>query len=84
MLDIGCGPAPRAIGFAPYVASCDGVDPEPAMPAAASAQASVARRSLCAAKCAIDIALRLDPSVALLLDKIADGEIRLRAGGAST
>ncbi|MBV8358013.1 MAG: class I SAM-dependent methyltransferase [Deltaproteobacteria bacterium] len=33
--DIGCGPAPLAIGFAPYVGSCTGVDPEPAMIAAA-------------------------------------------------
>jgi ubiquinone/menaquinone biosynthesis C-methylase UbiE len=35
LLDIACGPAPLAIGFAPYVASCVGVDPEPAMLAAA-------------------------------------------------
>lgn len=42
LLDIGCGPAPLAIGFAPYVATCAGVDPEPAMLAAARAQASAA------------------------------------------
>jgi SAM-dependent methyltransferase len=35
LLDIACGPAPLAIGFAPYVGSCAGVDPEPAMLAAA-------------------------------------------------
>jgi SAM-dependent methyltransferase len=35
LLDIACGPAPLAIGFAPYVGSCVGVDPEPGMLAAA-------------------------------------------------
>jgi len=35
LLDIGCGPAPLAIGFAPLVASVTGVDPEPNMLAAA-------------------------------------------------
>src|SRR5215469_5672408 len=35
LVDIGCGPAPLAIGFASYVSSCTGVDPEPAMLAAA-------------------------------------------------
>ncbi|HEY7388680.1 MAG TPA: methyltransferase domain-containing protein [Bryobacteraceae bacterium] len=35
MLDAACGPAPLAIGFAPYVGSCVGVDPEPGMLAAA-------------------------------------------------
>jgi ubiquinone/menaquinone biosynthesis C-methylase UbiE len=29
--DIGCGPAPLAIGFSSYVGSCTGIDPEPAM-----------------------------------------------------
>jgi SAM-dependent methyltransferase len=29
--DIGCGPAPLAIGFAPFVGSCTGIDPEAAM-----------------------------------------------------
>ena len=38
--DIGCGPAPLAIGFASYVGSCTGVDPEPAMLAAAREQAA--------------------------------------------
>ena len=38
--DIGCGPAPLAIGFANYVGSCTGVDPEPAMIAAAREQAA--------------------------------------------
>ncbi|MBV8450653.1 MAG: class I SAM-dependent methyltransferase [Deltaproteobacteria bacterium] len=38
--DIGCGPAPLAIGFASYVGSCTGVDPEPAMLAAARDQAA--------------------------------------------
>jgi SAM-dependent methyltransferase len=40
LVDIGCGPAPLAIGFGPYVASCTGVDPEPAMLAAAGEQAA--------------------------------------------
>src|SRR6516225_7209159 len=38
--DIGCGPAPLAIGFASYVGSCTGVDPEPAMITAAREQAA--------------------------------------------
>ena len=38
--DIGCGPAPLAIGFARYVGSCTGVDPEPTMLGAARAQAA--------------------------------------------
>src|SRR5215472_14800232 len=42
LLDIGCGPAPLAIGFGPYVGSCSGVDPEPAMLAAAREQAAQA------------------------------------------
>ena len=40
--DIGCGPAPLAVGFARYVGSCTGVDPEPAMLAAAREQAAQA------------------------------------------
>jgi SAM-dependent methyltransferase len=35
LLDVGCGPGLLAIGFAPYVRSCIGVDPEPGMVAAA-------------------------------------------------
>jgi cyclopropane fatty-acyl-phospholipid synthase-like methyltransferase len=31
LLDIGCGPGPLAIGFAPFVGSCTGLDPEAAM-----------------------------------------------------
>src|SRR5579884_156865 len=31
LLDAGCGPGLLAIGFAPFVASCTGVDPEPGM-----------------------------------------------------
>jgi Methyltransferase domain len=31
LIDIGCGPAPLAIGLAPFVASCTGVDPESEM-----------------------------------------------------
>jgi SAM-dependent methyltransferase len=42
LLDVACGPAPLAIGFAPYVASCAGVDPEPGMLAAARQLASKA------------------------------------------
>jgi SAM-dependent methyltransferase len=40
LLDVGCGPAPLAIGFAPFVHSCTGIDPEDAMIAAAKAAAS--------------------------------------------
>ena len=31
LLDVGCGPAPLALGMAPFVASVTGVDPEAAM-----------------------------------------------------
>jgi SAM-dependent methyltransferase len=31
LIDVGCGPAPLAIGFAPFVADCTGVDPEAEM-----------------------------------------------------
>jgi SAM-dependent methyltransferase len=38
LLDVGCGPGMLAIGFAPFVGVCSGLDPEPAMiPAARSA-----------------------------------------------
>jgi SAM-dependent methyltransferase len=40
LLDVGCGPGPLAIGFAPFVASCTGLDPEPAMIEAARAAAA--------------------------------------------
>src|ERR1035437_3644980 len=43
LLDIGCGPAPLAIGFAPFVASCTGLDPEPGMIEAARAAVEQAR-----------------------------------------
>jgi ubiquinone/menaquinone biosynthesis C-methylase UbiE len=42
LLDVACGPAPLAIGFAPFVGSCAGVDPEPEMIAAARYAASQA------------------------------------------
>ena|ERR1019366_1500706 len=45
LLDVGCGPGMLAIGFAPFVGSCTGLDPEPGMIAAAkdaAAQAGVA------------------------------------------
>lgn len=44
--DIGCGPAPLALGFAPHVASCTGIDPEPSMLAEARQQAAEAGVSL--------------------------------------
>jgi len=44
--DIGCGPAPLALGFASYVASCTGIDPEPAMLVEARQQAAEAGVSL--------------------------------------
>jgi ubiquinone/menaquinone biosynthesis C-methylase UbiE len=40
LADIGCGPAPLALGFASYVGSCTGIDPEPLMLEAAREQAS--------------------------------------------
>lgn len=42
LADIGCGPALLALGLARYVASCTGIDPEPAMLAEARQQASEA------------------------------------------
>jgi SAM-dependent methyltransferase len=42
LLDVGCGPGPLAIGFAPFVGSCAGLDPEPAMIEAARAAAEAA------------------------------------------
>jgi ubiquinone/menaquinone biosynthesis C-methylase UbiE len=44
--DIGCGPALLALGFARYVGSCTGIDPEPAMLAEARARAAEAGVSL--------------------------------------
>jgi ubiquinone/menaquinone biosynthesis C-methylase UbiE len=40
LADIGCGPAPLALGFASYVGSCSGIDPEPLMLEAARERAS--------------------------------------------
>lgn len=42
LLDVGCGPAPLAIGFAPFVASCTALDPEAGMIEAAKAAAEQA------------------------------------------
>jgi ubiquinone/menaquinone biosynthesis C-methylase UbiE len=42
LLDIGCGPGLLAIGFAPFVASCTGLDPESAMIEAARVAAAEA------------------------------------------
>jgi SAM-dependent methyltransferase len=39
LIDVGCGPASLAIGFAPFVAECTGVDPESGMIAAAQSAA---------------------------------------------
>lgn len=36
LVDVGCGPGLLALGFAPYVGSCTGIDPEPGMIAAAA------------------------------------------------
>jgi ubiquinone/menaquinone biosynthesis C-methylase UbiE len=44
--DIGCGPGVLALGFASYVGSCTGIDPEPAMLAEARARAAEAGVSL--------------------------------------
>jgi SAM-dependent methyltransferase len=40
LLDIGCGPGLLAIGFAPFVERCTGLDPEPGMITAAKATAA--------------------------------------------
>ena len=40
LLDVGCGPGLLAIGFAPFVGRCTGLDPEAAMIAAAKAAAA--------------------------------------------
>jgi ubiquinone/menaquinone biosynthesis C-methylase UbiE len=42
LLDIGCGPGLLAIGFAPFVERCTGIDPEAAMIVAATAAAAKA------------------------------------------
>jgi SAM-dependent methyltransferase len=42
LLDIGCGPGLLAIGFAPFVGRCVGIDPEAAMIAAAMVSAAKA------------------------------------------
>ena len=44
LLDVGCGPGPLAIGFAPYVGHVEGIDPEPEMLAAARLAAETAQR----------------------------------------
>jgi ubiquinone/menaquinone biosynthesis C-methylase UbiE len=46
LLDIGCGPGLLAIGFAPFVEHCTGIDPEAAMIAAARTAALKAGVSL--------------------------------------
>jgi SAM-dependent methyltransferase len=40
LLDVGCGPGMLAIGFAPFIGSCTGLDPEPGMIAAAKSAAA--------------------------------------------
>ncbi len=42
LLDVGCGPGMLAIGFAPFVGSCTGLDPEPGMLTAAKSAAAEA------------------------------------------
>src|SRR5450631_2381023 len=42
LLDVGCGPGMLAIGVAPFVGSCTGLDPEPGMIAAARSAAAQA------------------------------------------
>ena len=42
LLDVGCGPGPLAIGFAPLVGTCTALDPEPGMIEAARAAAEQA------------------------------------------
>jgi ubiquinone/menaquinone biosynthesis C-methylase UbiE len=62
LADIGCGPAPLALGLAPYVGSCTGVDPEPEMLAAAREQATDLGISLNLIEARIEqLDLRLEP-----------------------
>ena len=42
LLDVGCGPGLLAIGFAPYLGACTGLDPEPKMLEAARRAAEIA------------------------------------------
>src|SRR5271168_3594844 len=46
LIDLGTGPGLLALGFAPYVGRITGVDPEPAMLAAASKAAERASKNL--------------------------------------
>jgi len=46
LLDVGCGPGMLAIGFASFVGSCTGLDPEPGMIAAARSAAAEAGAAL--------------------------------------
>src|ERR1022692_2138091 len=46
LLDIGCGPGLLAIGFAPFVGRCTGLDPGTGMIAAAKAAAAEASCTL--------------------------------------
>jgi ubiquinone/menaquinone biosynthesis C-methylase UbiE len=46
LIDLGCGPGLLALGFAPFVRSVAGVDPEPAMIAAAREEAAAAGAAL--------------------------------------
>src|SRR3954469_13075238 len=46
LIDLGTGPGPLALGFAPYVGRIVGVDPEPAMIAAARTAAAHASQTL--------------------------------------
>ncbi len=45
LMDLGCGPGQLAVAFAPYVHEVLGVDPEPAMLAAAQSQAGLSNVS---------------------------------------
>lgn len=54
LLDVGCGPGLLAIGFAPYVGSVTGIDPEEGMIAAARAAAGAAGVSLKLVQCRIE------------------------------
>lgn len=54
LLDVGCGPGPLAIGFAPFVGSCTGIDPEPGMIAAAEQAAREAGGDLAFLQCRLE------------------------------
>jgi SAM-dependent methyltransferase len=67
LLDVGCGPGMLAIGFAPLVGSCIGLDPEPLMIAAARSAAAEAGVALSLIGVALRNSQPLKPMMSSLL-----------------